>query len=166
MLRRPLLALVAAGLSSMALAQTSPPADVKKDTPAAAQSAQQASSQTTGSAAAPAVGLKIANTANVAVRFVEVRPADFMASKLLGIDVRNNQDENLGRIQDIVFENGRSITGVVVRIGGFLGFGESYVVLDPATVVLNEKDGAWRAYVDTTKDSLENAPKFTYSGKT
>ena len=89
-----------------------------------------------------------------------------MASKLLGIEVHNNQNENLGSIQDIVFENGRSITGVVVRIGGFLGLGESYVVLDPETVVLNEKDGTWRAYVDTTKDSLENAPKFTYPDKT
>lgn len=166
MLRRPLIALLAAGLSSTALAQTSPPADAKKDAPAAAQSAEQPSSQTTGVAAAPAAGLKIANTANVAVRFVEVRPADFMASKLLGIEVHNNQNENLGSIQDIVFENGRSITGVVVRIGGFLGLGESYVVLDPETVVLNERDGTWRAYVDTTKDSLENAPKFTYGGKT
>lgn len=42
-----------------------------------------------------------------------------MASKLLGIEVHNNQNENLGSIQDIVFENGRSITGVVVRVEVF-----------------------------------------------
>ena len=53
--------------------------------------------------------------------------------------------------------------GVVVAVGGFLGMGESYVVLDPSTIVLNQKDGTWRAYVDTSKDNLKSAPKFTYS---
>jgi hypothetical protein len=53
-----------------------------------------------------------------------------------------------------------------VSVGGFLGLGESYVVLDPSSVVLNQKEGAWRAYVDTSRDDLMNAPKFTYAKKT
>lgn len=116
-------------------------------------------------APAGAVGLKAADTATVAVRFVTVKPADFMASKLIGTDVYNNQNDKLGDIEDLVIENGKTITGVVVSVGGFLGIGDSYVVLDPATVVLNQKDGAWRAYVDTSKDNLKNAPKFSYSKK-
>ena len=39
-------------------------------------------------------------------------------------------------------------------------------VLDPSTVVLNQHDGKWRAYIDTTKDNLKNAPKFTYKKMT
>jgi hypothetical protein len=31
--------------------------------------------------------------------------------------------------------------------------------------MLNQKDGTWRAYVDTSKDTLKNAPKFTYTKK-
>ncbi len=62
-------------------------------------------------------------------------------------------------------KNGANITGVVVSVGGFLGIGESYVVLDPKTVVVNQNDGNWQAFVDTSKDTLKNAPKFTYSKK-
>ena len=119
------------------------------------------------SATAPATttGLRTANTATVGVKFVTVKPADFMASKLIGTNVYNNQNDKLGEIEDLVVENGKSITGVVVSVGGFLGMGESYVVLDPSTVVLNQKDGNWRAFVDTSKDTLKNAPKFTYTKK-
>jgi hypothetical protein len=38
-------------------------------------------------------------------------------------------------------------------------------LLDPSTIVLNQKDGKWRAYVDTSKDTLKNAPKFAYNKK-
>jgi sporulation protein YlmC with PRC-barrel domain len=158
------IALVAASLSTSAFAQTVQPPDAKEEAPSTAQPAE-ASPPTTGMTA-PVGGLKIANSANVAVRFLEVKPVDFMATRLLGMDVYNNQDETLGEIQDIVFADGKSITGVVVSVGGFLGLGESYVVLDPATIVLSQKDGAWRAHVDTTKDKLQNAPKFTYGDKT
>jgi hypothetical protein len=105
----------------------------------------------------------MANSATVAVKFVTVKPADLMSSKLVGANVYNNQNESLGEIEDLVVENGQTITGVVVSVGGFLGIGESYVVLDPSTIVLNERDGSWRAYVDTSKDNLKNAPKFNYT---
>lgn len=166
MLRRPLIALVAACLSTATLAQTDQSPETKKEEAPAAAQPSQPPQQTTGIAAAPTAGLKVANAANLAVRFVEVKPADFMATRLLGINVYNNQEESLGEIQDLVFQDGKSLTGVVVSVGGILGLGERYVVLDPATVVLNQKDGSWRAYVDTTKNTLENAPKFTYDGKT
>ena len=130
--------------------------------------------QTTTTPAAPAAttgmstdkGLTQADTATMAVRFVTTKPADFMSSRLVGANVYNNQNETIGEVKDLVIENGRAVTGVIVSVGGFLGLGESYVVLDPATVVLNQKDGTWRAYVDTTKDNLKNAPKFEYPKKT
>jgi sporulation protein YlmC with PRC-barrel domain len=110
-------------------------------------------------------GLKTAQVASIAVRFVEVQPANVMSSNLIGINVYNNQNESLGAIRDLVIDSNK-LTGIVVNIGGFLGLGESYVVLDPSSVVLAQKDGAWRAYVDTSRDNLKNAPKFTYPKKT
>lgn len=106
--------------------------------------------------------MRMADTATVAVRFVTVKPADIMSSKLVGITVYNKQNETLGEIQDLVIDNGKTISGLVVSVGGFLGLGESYVALDPSTVVLNNKDNTWKAYVDTSKDNLKNAPKFSY----
>ena len=110
-------------------------------------------------------GMQMANSATMAVRFVAVKPADFMTSRLVGATVYNNQNELLGEIEDLVIDNGKTITGVVVSVGGFLGIGDSYVVLDPSSLVLNEKDGHWRAFVDTTKENLKNAPKFRYTKK-
>lgn len=109
------------------------------------------------------MGMRMANTATVAVKFVTVQPADFMSTRLMGANVYNNQNETIGEVEDLIIENGKTVKGVVVAVGGFLGMGESYVVLDPSTVVLNQRDGTWRAYVDTTKDNLKNAPKFTYT---
>ena len=105
----------------------------------------------------------MSSSATMAVKFVAVKPADVMTSKMMGINVLNNQGETLGEIEDLVVDNGKDISGVVVSVGGFLGMGESYVVLDPSTVVLNVKDGTMRAFVDTSKENLKSAPKFTYN---
>jgi sporulation protein YlmC with PRC-barrel domain len=135
-------------VSSFALAQTNPAPPVS---PLAQSSAD--------------TGMRMANSAGMAVKFVTVKSADFTSSKLMGSYVYNNQNESLGEIEDLVIDNGKTISGVVVSIGGFLGLGETYVLLDPSTIVLNQKDGKWRAYVDTSKDTLKNAPKFAYNKK-
>jgi sporulation protein YlmC with PRC-barrel domain len=107
----------------------------------------------------------MADTATVALRFVTVQPADLMSSRLVGANVYNNQNESIGEVEDLVIENGKTITALVVAVGGFLGLGESYVALDPSTVVVSNKDGNFRVLVDTSKDNLKNAPKFTYAKK-
>lgn len=145
-----ILALALSTVSGIAIAQTAP---VSPGPPPA------------GTAPMASGGLRVADTATVGLKFVTVKPADFMSSKLIGTNVYNNQNEKLGDIEDLVIDNGKTITGVVVSVGGFLGMGESYVLLDPATVVLNQKDNTWKAFVDTSKDNLKNAPKFTYTKK-
>jgi sporulation protein YlmC with PRC-barrel domain len=139
--------------ANLAYAQGTPPATKGKAPPPAA-------SPTTPTTAP---GIRTADSATLAVKFVTVRSADLMSSKLLGINVYNNQNETLGEIEDFVIENGHTITGVVISVGGFLGIGESYVVVDPSTLVINQRDGDWRAFINTSKDSLKNAPKFTYT---
>ena len=113
-----------------------------------------------------AKGITMANSASMAVRFVQVKPADMMMSKLVGLDVYNNQNEKLGEIEDISVENGKTLTGVIVSVGGFLGMNERYVVVDPSTVVVQKQgkdEDDWKAFVNTSRDDLKNAPKFEYS---
>ncbi|MCJ2062751.1 hypothetical protein MKK63_08525 [Methylobacterium sp. J-088] len=62
-----------------------------------------------------------------------------------------------------MIENGKTPTRVVVSDGGFLGMGESFVVLDPSTLVIGDKDGKWAVHADTDDDTLMNAPNFTCS---
>lgn len=121
-----------------------------------------ASRTTTGAVTSSNQGIRVADSATLAIRYATVKPADLTTSKLIGINVYNNQNEQLGEIQDLVIDGGRTISAVVVSVGGFLGLGESYVAVDPSTIVLNDRNGTWRAFVDTSKDNLKNAPKFTY----
>jgi len=102
------------------------------------------------------------DTATATLKFVQLSEADVMASKLNDLDVYNNQNENIGEIEDLVIQDGKTISGVVVSVGGFLGIDDRYVLLDPSSIVLNDQDGTLRAFVNTSKDELTNAPEFTY----
>lgn len=150
-----LAALAVACMSVPALAQTTPSA------PAPGTAMPAATDAGTGTG----TGMKMADTATVKLKYVTVKPADVMSSKLVGTTVYNNKNETVGEVEDLVIENGKTLTGVVVGVGGFLGLGESYVVLDPSTLAISNKDGKWAVHADTDKDTLKNAPKFEYSKK-
>jgi sporulation protein YlmC with PRC-barrel domain len=96
------------------------------------------------------------------LKYVEIKDTDLVISKLVGVDIYNKQDENIGEISDIVIGDGKSVIGVVASVGGFLGLGTSYVVIDPASLALADDNGTWKPYVDTNKDDLSKAPKFDY----
>ena len=101
-------------------------------------------------------GMMMADHATATIHYVTVAPADIMSSKLVGQDVYNNQGEKIGDVADLVIDNGKTITGVVLSVGGFLGMGEHYVLIDPSSMVLSNKNGL-HGVVDTDKDTLKNA---------
>ncbi len=141
-------ALLYAGLIGVAVAQTTP-----STSPPA----------TTGTTTAPGA-IQSARTTAVVARFVTMKPADTLSSRLIGTNLYNMQNESLGEIEDLVIENGKTVTGVVVGVGGFLGMGERYVAIDPSSITLRvENSSITRATVDTTKDNLKNAPAFDYT---
>ena len=107
--------------------------------------------------------IQSAQTNTVVAKFVTVKPASTLSSKLIGLDLYNSHNEKLGDIEDLVIEDGKTVTGIVVSVGGFLGIGERYVVIDPATITLRSDGGTTRATTQTTKDDLKNAPTFDYS---
>jgi sporulation protein YlmC with PRC-barrel domain len=114
---------------------------------------------------ASANGIKTAKSADVGVQFGASAPADIMSSNLVGIEVFSKQNEKIGKVEDLAIEAGKTIKGLVVSVGGFLGVGERYVLVDPASVVVHEQDGRWKAFVDMSRDALKNAPEFKYKGK-
>ena len=127
-----------------------------------------ATSMLTGSAFAAGTtmgGITMADHATQTIHYVTTTPADMMSSKLVGMNVYNNQNDKLGEVEDLVIDNGKTITGVVVSVGGFLGMGEHYVLIDPASIVISNKSGSMEAMVDTNKDNLKAAPTFTYKKK-
>jgi ribosomal 30S subunit maturation factor RimM len=71
------------------------------------------------------------------------------SSKLIGLNVYNDQDEKLGAISEILLDKSGKADFVVIGVGGFLGIGQHDIMVD---AVLS---GA-------TKDSLKNMAAFTY----
>jgi sporulation protein YlmC with PRC-barrel domain len=71
--------------------------------------------------AAPAPASKPADT-------VAARPAaqsgQWRASKLVGLNVYNEQNEKLGDISEILLDKSGKVEGVIIGVGGFLGMGQ------------------------------------------
>ncbi|MBB4076848.1 sporulation protein YlmC with PRC-barrel domain [Bartonella fuyuanensis] len=98
------------------------------------------------------------------VRYVTPLATDFVASSLIGANVYNIEDENIGEVKDIILRE-NNIAGFVIAVGGFLGIGESYVVVSPETIQMTNDYGKWKLITNATKDSLKNAPIFKYEGR-
>jgi sporulation protein YlmC with PRC-barrel domain len=99
------------------------------------------------------------------VTYVTAQPADVMSSKLIGLNVYNNANESVGEIEDLVIVDGKTVSAVILGVGGFLGLGERYVSVSPSSITLAKKDNTLRALIDTDKDALKAAPAFEYSKK-
>lgn len=154
------------------LAQSAPPAAPQSPPPQAAQPTlsspsgpASAPSATTPSGPAAQPGIRAVDPATLRLTFYTVRPVDMLASKLIGLDVHNLKNEDIGEIQDLVVDEGKTIRGVVLAIGGFLGIGERYTAVEPgAIVVTREPGGSLKAVVNTTREDLQKAPEFKFEG--
>ncbi|MBI5265489.1 MAG: PRC-barrel domain-containing protein [Bradyrhizobium sp.] len=54
---------------------------------------------------------------------------DWRASKVVGLKVYNEANENVGSINDLLMEKGGNIKAAVIGVGGFLGMGEHLVAV-------------------------------------
>lgn len=98
--------------------------------------------------------------------YVTAKPTDMLSSNLVGLNVTNGNDENIGEIKDMVISDG-ALSGYIVSVGGFLGMGERYVVVAPSALKINysDTDKEWMATMDATKEQLKSAPEFKYDGR-
>lgn len=102
-----------------------------------------------------------------APQFVSVSEASSLTSNLVGLKVTNAGGESIGEIKDVVMTADKGVAGFIVSVGGFLGLGERYVVVDPTAVAVsyNGADQKWHAKMNATADQLKAAPVFKYEGK-
>jgi len=73
--------------------------------------------------AAPGATAAQTDTTNASYR------GDWRASKLVGVNVYNNNNENVGSINDLLTDKSGTIKAVVIGVGGFLGMGEHLVAV-------------------------------------
>lgn len=113
-------------------------------------------------------GYALAQTATTTTTetYVTAKPTDVLSSNLVGLNVTNRANEDVGEIKDLVISDG-TLAGYIVSVGGFLGIGEHYIVISPAALQVNysEPDKKWSATMEATKDQLKSAPEFKYEGR-
>jgi sporulation protein YlmC with PRC-barrel domain len=116
--------------------------------------------------------------------------AMWRSSKLIGLNVYNDQNEKLGDISEILLDPSGKVDGVVIGVGGFLGMGEHNIKVEMSklkfvdepvrtssttsttsttgsgTATTKSNDKKW--YPDhavlsgATKDQLKSMPQFKY----
>jgi hypothetical protein len=91
-----------------------------------------------------------------AARYTDIVPAK---KTVIGSKVVNAQNEDLGKIEDLVLDAGAGrIAYAVLSFGGFLGMGEKYFAIPWNAFHFNLKEN--RAVLNVDKKLLENAPGF------
>lgn len=95
--------------------------------------------------------------------FTNIPVKDELSSKVVGLDVYNNANQNIGTIKDVAY-NGSNVNGYILGVGGFLGIGDHYVAVRPSAIKLSydAKDKKWHANMDANADQLKAAPEYKY----
>jgi sporulation protein YlmC with PRC-barrel domain len=94
--------------------------------------------------------------------FLQVQEeAQFLAAdEVIGKDVVNVQDEEVGTIADLVMDQEQKLVGIVLSVGGFLGVGEKWVAIPVDEIEFPTRDQPARLLVAVTEEQLTNAPDF------
>jgi hypothetical protein len=94
--------------------------------------------------------------------FLQVQEeAQFLADdEVIGTDVVNVMDEEVGTIADLVMDQEQKLVGVVLSVGGFLGIGEKWVAIPVDEIDFPTGDQPARLLVAVTEEQLTNAPDF------
>lgn len=87
---------------------------------------------------------------------------EMRASKLIGTTVKNDANESIGSINEVVLGKDGKLAAVVIGVGGFLGIGEKSVALklDRLQIMPDPQTGAVALVMDAKKEELANTPSF------
>lgn len=132
-----------------------------------AQNAQQSQSQPSQqkpAAQEPAQTQRQSGAAQASkpVQYYTQRGEDYRVSRIIGTTVRNNQNENVGEVEDLIMEKGGDVKAAIISVGGFLGIGERWVAVNFDSLNLQPDGNNWRVILNTTRDQLKSAPEFKY----
>ena len=99
--------------------------------------------------------------------FIQVQSGDMLSSNVVGLDIYNGQNDDIGKVQDIAFDASKRVTGYILSVGGFLGMGTRYVAVNPDALMVSydAQNKVGKATMNATKDQLKAAPEFKYGGQ-
>ncbi len=102
-----------------------------------------------------------------AAHVVNLQSTDMLSSNLVGVDVYDMSNNDLGKIKDIAFDSSKTVKGYIVSVGGVLGVGAHYVAVDPDSIKVKYDTGdkKWHANMQATAEQLKSWPEFKYDGQ-
>jgi hypothetical protein len=84
----------------------------------------------------------------------------WLASQFKGTDVIGANNEKIGDVNDVLFDEGSRVVAYVVGVGGFLGIGQKDVALAPTAFQMTRDRDEVKLRLSMTRDELKNAPEF------
>ena len=86
----------------------------------------------------------------------------WLASKFRGTDVMGNNNEKIGDVNDILFDQNGRVLAYVIGVGGFLGIGAKDVALAPDAFQVQPATDReeLKLKLAMSRDELKNAPEF------
>ena len=93
------------------------------------------------------------------------RPAtrieDLKLDRVLGMQIRTQSEESMGRIIDLLIDRSGKVEAAVIEFGGFLGIGTRKIAVEwSALRVVEARDKSPFAILDATRDQLLLAPEY------
>jgi len=100
--------------------------------------------------------------------FVTVQPqGQWLASRFVGQAVTNQTGQNIGDINDLLFDKTGRISTAVIGVGGFLGMGEKSVAIPFGSLSFTaDATGKRVITIAFSKEQLQAAPSFQPTEKT
>src|SRR6201986_2216271 len=86
---------------------------------------------------------------------------DWRASKLVGLKVYNEANENVGSINDLLPDKEGAVRAVVIGVGGFLGMGEHLVAVSFDKVKFSDQPVAYTGASNAPAGTTPAAPGTT-----
>ena len=101
---------------------------------------------------------------NAQMQWYSHQASELRASKLIGTAVKNNANESIGNINEVILDKDGKVAAVVIGVGGFLGMGEHEVAVNFSSLRLaDDGNGKTLVTLDATKDALKAAPQWTWA---
>jgi sporulation protein YlmC with PRC-barrel domain len=91
---------------------------------------------------------------------VSVVHQGYRASKLMGVNVKNDKGDTIGEIDDFVIDKKR-VLYAILQVGGFLGIGAHLVAVPYESLTLNDT-GTEVTLPGATKEELKSLEEFHY----
>ena len=104
----------------------------------------------------PASANPPAATATAPASASVAQSAAWRSSKLIGLNVYNDQNEKLGDISEILFDKSGKVEGIVIGVGGFLGMGQHDIKVDMAKLKFVDEPVRTSATTTTTTTGAAN----------